>query len=640
MACVFKNQFALVQCLVVDVDIRGMPRSIFTTRRSWFAVAALGLAVFFVWGWWATAPPAEGHIADNVFVGNISLGGLSVPAAEQVLQNRLDELKSGGLAFVYDGQRVVINPTTDPTDDPDVVRELVDIDISATVQRAYAVGRVWRLGLSRPRMMVPAFVAIREKDLFEAIFANFPDLEKPSVEPAFIIDEETKELTAMPESRGQRLNKNDVVKEMKRSLESLSNTEVTLSVTTEKPQSTQEEVLVLVPKVKEILAKLPFEIIYEDQNWQLNQAEVLPYLIVIKKDNSLALGLRRGFIDAVLQPISKEVSRSVSAARFKMENGKVTVWQPPLDGREVDIESTLSRLEDYLNNGTSGSIELVVKVEPAPSIDGEGRDLGIREIIGVGKSNFKGSPKNRRHNIKVGADTLNGILIAPNEEFSLVKALGAIDASTGYLQELVIKGNRTIPEFGGGLCQIGTTIFRAALASGLPILERQNHSYRVRYYEPAGTDATIYGPKPDFRFLNDTGASILIQTKIKGDDLIFEFWGTKDGRQVFQTTPRIYNIAKPPPKKIIPTTELPEGEEKCTEKAHDGADTEFTYTVIYTDGIKKEKVFKSHYRPWQEVCLLGVKELPATPPAAESPAESDDGVSGADSPAAVTPPSI
>ena len=224
----------------------------------------------------------------------------------------------------------------------------------------------------------------------------------------------------------------------------------------------------------------------------------------------------------------------------------------------------------------------------------------------MGTSNFKGSPKNRRHNIKVGADTLSGILITPGEEFSLVKALGEINKETGYLPELVIKGNRTIPEYGGGLCQIGTTIFRATLASGLPILERKNHSFRVRYYEPAGTDATIYGPKPDYRFLNDTGYHILIQTRIEGDDLIFEFWGTKDGRVAEQTKPVIYNITAPKPTQYIETADLPVGEVKCTEHAVPGADTSFDYKVTYPSGEVKETTFKSHYIPWQEVCLIGV----------------------------------
>jgi hypothetical protein len=82
--------------------------------------------------------------------------------------------------------------------------------------------------------------------------------------------------------------------------------------------------------------------------------------------------------------------------------------------------------------------------------------------VAIGTSNFKGSPVNRRHNIAVGAASVNGTLIAPGEEFSLLKTLGDIDAAAGYKPELVIKGGKTLPEFGGGLCQIGTTAFRAA----------------------------------------------------------------------------------------------------------------------------------------------------------------------------------
>jgi vancomycin resistance protein YoaR len=246
---------------------------------------------------------------------------------------------------------------------------------------------------------------------------------------------------------------------------------------------------------------------------------------------------------------------------------------------------------------------------------GDANLLGIRERLGVGTSNFKGSPKNRRHNIATGAAKLNGIIIPQGEEFSLVKALGEIDETTGYLPELVIKGDRTIPEFGGGLCQIGTTVFRAALAAGFPILERQSHSYRVRYYEPAGTDATIYPPKPDFRFKNDTPAAVVLFTRIEGDDLFFEFWGTSDGRKAARTDPKIFNITKPPAMKTIETEDLPPGKKKCTEVAHDGADTVFTYTVTMADGSKREQVFRSHYKPWQAVCLIGVekkKEEPQT----------------------------
>jgi vancomycin resistance protein YoaR len=131
----------------------------------------------------------------------------------------------------------------------------------------------------------------------------------------------------------------------------------------------------------------------------------------------------------------------------------------------------------------------------------------------------------------------------------------------------------------------------------------------VSYYEPAGTDATIYGPHPDYRFINDTGNHILIQTHIEGDELVYEFWGTKDGRIATQTTPVVYNITSPPPTKYIETLDLSVGKVKCTERAHKGADTSFDYSVAYPDGGVRDVTFNSHYRAWQEVCLIGVEKL-------------------------------
>jgi vancomycin resistance protein YoaR len=249
---------------------------------------------------------------------------------------------------------------------------------------------------------------------------------------------------------------------------------------------------------------------------------------------------------------------------------------------------------------------------------GDINNLGINEIIGTGMSNFSGSPANRRKNIKNGASKLHGLLIKPDEEFSLIEALLPVNASTGYFPELVIKGNKTTPEYGGGLCQIGTTIFRTALASGLPILERQNHSYSVSYYLEnglPGVDATIYDPKPDLRFKNDTGNYILIQSRIIGDKLYFDFWGTKDGRTATQTKPKTWGVKSPLPTKITESPDLAPGQKKCTESAHKGITASFNYIVSYTDGHTATTTFTSVYKPWQEVCLIGASAGSSTPAA-------------------------
>jgi vancomycin resistance protein YoaR len=105
--------------------------------------------------------------------------------------------------------------------------------------------------------------------------------------------------------------------------------------------------------------------------------------------------------------------------------------------------------------------------------------------------------------------------------------------------ELVNKKNTTVPEFGGGICQVSTTMFRVALNTGLKITERHNHAYPVSYYNPPGLDATIYIPSPDLKFVNDTKNHILIQSRIEGTKLFFDFYGNPDGRQVELIGPTI-----------------------------------------------------------------------------------------------------
>ena len=142
----------------------------------------------------------------------------------------------------------------------------------------------------------------------------------------------------------------------------------------------------------------------------------------------------------------------------------------------------------------------------------------------------------------------------------------------------------------------------------------------VGYYESAGTDATIYDPWPDFRFKNDTDNYLLLQTRIEGDNLIFEFWGTSDGRQVETTDPVVYNIVKPGKPKEVLTDKLKPGERKKMESAHSGADAYFERTITWPELSGKEaveEVWSSHYIPWREVWLVGatstVEELKNTP---------------------------
>ncbi len=257
------------------------------------------------------------------------------------------------------------------------------------------------------------------------------------------------------------------------------------------------------------------------------------------------------------------------------ENSTVSAFAPSRNGSELDTTAGLKIIKEALR--TSHEKDVSVKI---PSIallpkiaSTDANNLGITQFLGEGRTNFAGSPKNRVFNIKRAIEQFQGAIIAPGEDFSFVKRLGEVDGEHGYLPELVIKRGKTEPEFGGGICQVSTTLFRAALNTGQKITERHNHAYPVSYYKPYGMDATIYIPKPDFRFVNNTSGQILIQVAIEGNELVFRVYGTPDGRSVSINGPSIL------------------------ERSPDGAmKTVFTQTVLAADGSTMiEDTFKSSY---------------------------------------------
>jgi len=153
---------------------------------------------------------------------------------------------------------------------------------------------------------------------------------------------------------------------------------------------------------------------------------------------------------------------------------------------------------------------------------------GIKEVIGVGVSNFYGSNESRIQNIMRGALEYDGTIIPKGSSFSFNSQLGEIDEENGYAWSKIIRAGKDRWGLGGGICQISTNIFRAALNAGLPISERRGHSYHLSKYSPAGLDATIFKGIQDLKFANDTGADILIKVERRGYHLAVFFLGTKD----------------------------------------------------------------------------------------------------------------
>lgn len=294
------------------------------------------------------------------------------------------------------------------------------------------------------------------------------------------------------------------------------------------------------------------------------------------------------------------------------KNGKISFEGTARNGRILQKDLLVRSLEYAINQDIS-QIELpVTEILASVNASDDLQNFGVRELIATGYSSFEGSPVNRIHNIKTGISKFNGVLVAPGEIFSFNEHLGEVDETTGFKKELVIREGNTIPEYGGGLCQVSSTAFRAALFGGLPITQRRAHSYAVSYYARPlgfGLDATIYPPYTDLKFKNDTGSHILIQAYTEGTNAYFKFYGSSDHREAILDGPYIANKVPAPPDIVVSTDTLAPGERKKVDSAHEGFDATWYRTVI-KNGIPLPKdTFFSRYKAWPNKYLVGAETV-------------------------------
>jgi vancomycin resistance protein YoaR len=262
-----------------------------------------------------------------------------------------------------------------------------------------------------------------------------------------------------------------------------------------------------------------------------------------QQDLTLSYDYDLGKIYSYVQNVasSSQLNIPVSEPDLEIVDNRVATFTPAQIGSVVDVfQSSLAAMR-ALELGKPSSELIVYNIDPEKSLS-DTNTLGINELVAEGVSKFNGSPKNRRWNIAVGVEKMKGILLPQGATFSFDDNLGPVDGEHGFLPELVIDNGTTLPEFGGGLCQVSTTTFRAAMAAGLPITDRRNHAYAVSYYSPQGTDATIYPGSADLKFVNNTPATILIWPYEKdANTLVFDFYGTKDDRQVTLEKPVVFD---------------------------------------------------------------------------------------------------
>ena len=325
---------------------------------------------------------------------------------------------------------------------------------------------------------------------------------------------------------------------------------------------------------------------------------------------SISKNIQEDIAKSKLEEICKDINIEPKNATLEKSNGIFVVKDGNV-GLEVDFDKTYENLLEGLMLEGDANISIIAN-ETKPKYSAQELNK-IQDKLGSFSTKYTnkgGSDVNRITNMKIASQRINGTILYPGEVFSTNKKFGATTKENGYKPAPTILNGKFIDEYGGGVCQVSSTLYNAVLYSELEVIERQNHSLKVGYLD-YGYDATLAGDYIDFKFKNSTSYPIYIESYLTENEVICNIYGYEqrpDNRNIkFENA--LVEVIEPSPKIVKETDDLPEGEEKVEVKPLKGYKYKL-YKLVYVDNKLTEKILvnNSYYKHRTEEVLIGTKK--------------------------------
>lgn len=320
----------------------------------------------------------------------------------------------------------------------------------------------------------------------------------------------------------------------------------------------------------------------------------------------LAFRVDEGKVRKMLENNSEVLNTEAVNAGLTRENSQFTVI-PGSQGVTVNVEKSVEVLEKYFSQewkGGPGSVEIVADV-----VDPKGteEELGkVKDLLGGFNTSYASSGAGRSKNVENGANKINGSVVYPGDSFSVYEAVSPFDPENGYELAGSYENGTTVETYGGGICQVSTTLYNAVIRAELEVTERFNHSMIVGYVDPSA-DAAIAGTYKDLKFVNNTKAPIYIEGYTSGRSLYFNIFGeeTRDANREISFVSETLSTTEPGTQyQAAPGHGI--GYMSQTQSSHTGYTAQL-WKVVTVNGVEQSReIFnKSTYKASPRIVAVG-----------------------------------
>ncbi|MDQ3327085.1 MAG: VanW family protein [Chloroflexota bacterium] len=542
-------------------------------------------------------------------IGDVSVGSMSPEEAEVAVETRLEQFRDEPVTLTL-GKR---------TWQPSTTELGVAVDAQESVRRAQNAGRGRQpmfaaldtvLGRQAP-ITVPIVLTI-DGDQFRRYLQEIADqVNQDPIVPRVVVDGD--DVSVKGGGQGITFLREETESRLRQSLLAFSTEPVDVQVFASAGRVDPANVRLVQDQASKVVSG-PVLLELESGRREISAAQLGEWLRseprTVGDRTELAVRLDRVEIETYLRELAKGIDRPGRSARLQWTNGQVQVLKASAPGRELDLDAAVAAIQ---NAALSDSRIIPVPVrDVAPAVvETNIQSLGIQELVGVGQSNFAGSPIERIENIRKASEAVTGYVVPAGEEFSFSGAVGEVTEQAGYRPELIGDNQRGLQGPWAGISQVSTTVFRAALGSGLATVQRVAAPVRVPYFEQGGgkpgMDAVVTLPGENLRFQNNTTAALLVQILVGEDEMRVELYGTRPQWEVKLAEPKVTNTVEAEGDEYWEDALTETGQTRLYARARAGADVVINRQVRQPGKVPIEENYFTSYEPLRSIFARGTR---------------------------------